>query len=214
VTKILVAFRELPRAAQWGVVAATIFGGYFLIVEPALEARNRHDAAADAIENSLRRTEQLFSDKSDDGLLLINGVRAFGVPQLPNARDTRPEAIQRIVDEILEDHGVDTRTKTERTSTLTGDRARAIAGDGRIERYIVEVSFEADQATVARIVADLEQSPVVSAVSRVKVDRTAVGSRYAESSSASPDRVRATINAESWMVVRTRPGSSSSGESS
>lgn len=211
--RLIAAFRQLPRAAQWGVLAAAIFGGYFLVVEPILEQTNRYDAAADAIENNLRRTGALFGEESDDGRLLVTGVRTYGSPLRPTSPEARAEAIQRIVDEILEDHGVDTLTKTERTSTLTGDKARAVAGGGRLERSIVEVSFEADQATVARIVADLEQSPVVTAVSRVKVDRTAVGSRSSDSGGR-PGRVRATINAESWVVVRTRAGSASSGESS
>jgi hypothetical protein len=212
--QLIQKFRALPRAAQWGTLAAIVFGGYFLIIEPVLDITNRHDAAADAIETNLRRTGELASEDSDDGRVLVSALRNFGSPHLPNAPETRPESIQRVVDEILEDHGVETRTKNERNSPLTGDRARAVAADGRIERYIVVVSFEADQATVAKIIADLEQSPVVSAVSSVKIDRTAVGSRYAEDAAAATGKVRATINAESWVLIRTRGDSDSSGDAS
>jgi hypothetical protein len=212
--QLLQMFRSLPRAAQWGILAAVVFGGYFLVVEPILDITNRHDAAADAIEINLRRTGELSGEDSDDGRLLVSALKNFGRPHLPNARETRPEAIQRVVDEILEDHGVETRTKNERNTTLTGDRARAIAGEDRLERFIVEVSFEADQATVAKIIADLEQSPVVSAVSRVKIDRTVVSSRNTDGAEAASGRVRATINAESWVLVHARPGSDSNGDAS
>lgn len=214
-SRLVEMFRSLPRAGRWGVIAIAAFAGYFLIVEPVLELTNTHDAAADAIENSLRRTAELASDDSDDGRMFSSGINAYGHPQLPNDPKTRPEAIQRVVDEVLETHGIETRTKTERNSTLTGDKARALVGSDKLERYIVEVSFEADQNTVAQIIADLEQSPVVSAVSRVKIDRTAIGSRYFDDADkAVPGRVRATISAESWVQVRATPGAASTGEPS
>ncbi len=214
-SSVLDKFRSLPRAARWGVLAILVFSAYFLVVEPILELTSAHDSAADTIERSLGRTADLASEDSDDGRTLSSGIKAFGRPQLPSDPKTRPEAIQRVVDEVLEAHGVETRTKTERTSTLTGDKARALVGADKLERYIVEVSFEADQGTVAQVIADLEQSPVVSAVSRVKIDRSAVGSRYIDDPEKSgAGRVRATISAESWVQASPAADAASTGESS
>lgn len=220
--RLLTAFAALPRSARWVVLAGAFMGVYFLVIEPLLDRANNHDAAADAIENNLRRASQLSDEDSDDGRLLATGMKTYGRPQLPSDAAAKPESVQRIVDQILEDHGVDSRTKTERNSTMTGDRARALAADGKIERYIVEVSFEATQETVAAIIADLEQAPGISAVSRVKIDRTAIGGRFGEDFGApgaggesAAGRVRATISAEAWVLLRARPGdSSSSGEPS
>lgn len=197
-------FRNLPRAARWGVLAGLVIVGYFLVVEPVLDRTNHYAARADATENSLRRAANLLSGDSDDGQAVRVGTANFGSPQSPTGGAIRPEAIQRAVDEVLEDHGITNRTKTERRSDLTGDKARALAPDGKIVRLIVEVSFEADQAVVARIIADLERSPVVSAVSRIKIDRTAVGGRFVEDSGeGSSGKVRATISAESWVYSRS-----------
>lgn len=213
--RLVDTFRSLPRAARWGVLATLAFGLYFLAVEPLLKITNDYDADADSIESRLSRTADLASDTSDDGRMFATGVKAFGRPQLPDDPKTRPEAIQQVVDEVLEAHGVETRTKTERHSTLTGDRARALVGADKLERYIVEISFEADQGTVAQVIADLEKSPVVSAVSRVKIDRSAVGTRYMDDAEKSgAGRVRATISAESWVRVRPTPGDTSTGETS
>lgn len=202
---------RLPRAARWAVLAAVVFGAYFLVVEPLLDLTNRHAAAADAIESNLRRAGELSSDDSDTGRIIATGIRAFGRPKLPTDPSARPEVIHRVVDDVLELHGVENRTKTERSSTLTGERARALAEGGRIERYIVEVSFDAPQEAVAGIIADLERSPEISAVSRVKIDRTAVGGRWGEESADEHGMVRATIAAETWVFIRARPGSAGGG---
>jgi len=213
--RIVEWFKSLPRAARWGIAAAAVFGLYFLGVEPILERTNRYASSADGIESNLRRATDLAGEDSEDGRVLVAGMKAYGRPHLPGAAASRPEAIQRAVDEVLEQRGVTSRTKTERTATLTGDKARAIAGEGKIERYIVEVSFEADQTIVAQVIADLERSPVVSAVSRIKIDRTAIGSRFAEDEAKNGiGKVRATINAESWVLLRQRAESDFSGESS
>lgn len=214
----LTRFRALPRAARWAILAGIAFGAYFLVIEPLLDRTNRFDARADAIEDNLRRAGRLADQDSDEGRLVINGMQAFGRPQPPNAASARPEAVQRVVDQVLESHGVANRTKTERSSTITGDRARALAADGRLERSIIEVSFEAPQEVVAAIIADLERSPGISSISRVKIDRTAVRGLFGEdlggsgpggaATGSSAGRVRATISAEAWVLIKPRAGES------
>lgn len=198
-------FANLPRSAKWAVAALVIFGGYFFVVEPVLDRTNRLGAQADAIENNLRRASELATDDSDDGRMIANGLRAFGTPSAParSAGADRAGSVQRIVDGILADHGVENATRTERNAQLTGDRARALAPDGKIQREMVEVSFEADQKVVAAVIADLERSSGISAVSRVKLDRTSVGNRFAEDSGTSPGTVRASLTAEAWVFTRT-----------
>lgn len=219
--RLVESFRSLPRSARWLITAAAGFVVYFLVIEPLLDRTNAYDAQADAVESNLRRAASLSDENSEDGRIVANGMRTFGLPHLPDAAAARPEAIQRVVDRILEDHAVTSRTKTERNATLTGDRARELAGDARIERYVIEVSFEASQEAVAAIVADLERAPGVSAVSRVKIDRTAVRGTFVDDfglanspvggSGADGNgggRVRATISAEAWVLIRPKAGSS------
>lgn len=203
----------LPRAARWAALAAVVFGGYFLVVEPVLEQTNRLSAQADVIERNLRRASELGSDDSDEGRVIANGLRAFGTPRAPVVADgvDRGGSVQRIVDGILASHGVNNASRTERSAQLTGDRARELAPDGKIQREMVEVSFEADQRVVAAVIADLERSSGISAVSRVKLDRTSVGNRFAEQSGASPGTVRASLTAEAWVFVRSGGSAASTG---
>lgn len=211
-TNAVARFSSLPRSAKWAIAALVIFGGYFLLVEPVMDRTNRLATRADAIEDSLRRANDLGTDASDEGRLIANGLRAYGTPKAPDTRGgDRGGAVQRIVDGILAQHGVDNATRTERTAMLTGDRARAVAGEGRIEREMVEVSFEADQSVAAAVIADLERSSGISAVSRVKIDRTSLGYRASDPDDVAPGVVRASLTAEAWVYVRSRGGMDSDG---
>lgn len=197
---IIAAIRSLPRAAQWGLLAAVVFGLYFLVIEPVMTKTERLAARADRLESDLRRASDFASPDSSDGQFLIRAVKAFGTPRLPSDPDARPDSIQRVIDKILDDHDIADRTKIERSATLTGDLVGELAGAARIERYIVEVSFEADQHTVASVIADLEREPAVSAISRIKIDRATA---YSARDESAPRLVRATIAAEAWVRVRS-----------
>lgn len=212
--KLLHWFQNLPRAAKWGVAAIAALGAYFLVIEPVLDRTNIHQSHADRLESELTRVAELESPDSADGAFLRKGRRVYGAPQLPTDAGSRPDAIHRIVDGVLEDHGIADRTKTERSVELSAERSAAIlGGDGRVTRYIVEVSFEAPQETVVQIIADLEQSSVVTAISRVRIDRaTGYSSAFARdlsrSDSSASRLVKATIAAEAWVRSASRGGSS------
>ncbi|GEM_PF-855629 len=212
-SKLTDAIGSIPRAAKWGIAAACAFGLYFLVIERVIDRTNFYALRADKLDSNLQRVTDLESPDSVDGALLLVGRRTYGVPQLPTDSAARPEAIHRVVDEVLEEHGIDDRTKTEKSLTLTADRLSELTlGEGRVERYIVEVSFEATQETVARVIADLEQSPVITVISRVKIDRVTAyaGTREPTTANSGPKLVRAAIAAETW--VRVRGGSGNGGE--
>ncbi|MFN7021030.1 MAG: hypothetical protein ACK4WH_06845, partial [Phycisphaerales bacterium] len=171
--KLLDWFAALPRAAKWLIATCLLLAGYFLVIEPVLDRANELSAKADVLEANLTRAYEIGSEDSDDGKVVLNATRAFGRPRFPTDPAMRPESIQRVVDEILDANDVEDANKRESSATLSDDRLSALANSpGRFERYIVEVSFDATQETVAQVIADLERSPTVAAISRVRIDRT------------------------------------------
>lgn len=213
-SRIFASFASLPRAAKWGLSAACIVAVYFLVLEPVLDRTNEFASRADVLERNLTRMSRVSSPDSEDGALLESTTRAFGKPHLPTDSAAKAGAIQRVVDDVLSQHKVTDNTMTEKSGSLTGDYTTTLAGGipGRIERYIVEFSFEATQETVVAVLADLEQSPAVSAVSRVKIDRAGVYSRdNSGEDPTTPQLVRATISAESWVFLPAKAGETSGG---
>ncbi|MCC6321655.1 MAG: hypothetical protein IT438_09515 [Phycisphaerales bacterium] len=205
-SQLLASFSALPRSAKWIVASVVVLVAYFLIIEPVLDRTNRFAGEADALERSLTRAYEIGSDSSDDGKAVLSATQVFGRPRLPTDSSLRPESIQRVVDEILDTHNVEDANKRESSATLQDDTLSALKpSEGRFERYIVEVSFDATQETVAHVLADLERSPSVSAISRVRIDRSGFASstgRAPDSAETSgPRLVRATIAAESWVFI-------------
>lgn len=200
----LAKFNALPRAVKWMAIAAVIIVAYFGVFEPVLTFADRWNSRASRLESALARDKELASLEGD-GYKIQTLQAAFGEPIRPGQKDVTPEGLLRVVNAILDQHAVGGRTVSESTSTLSGDAAAAL-GVGEIKRFILQVSFEADAATVAAVLADLEKAPEVAAVSRVRIDKSSVRFGSVEDEGL----VRATLSPEAWVISRGNSGRSGS----
>ena len=111
-----------------------------------------------------------------------------------------------VVNGILENHNITDSTINERPkvqmSGLTPDQASAL-GIASVDRLILEVTFEASPESVIAILAELERSPEIASVSRVKIDRSI--SRLADDEHL----VRATLTPEAWIAASSSGGPTS-----
>lgn len=192
-TGLVEKWNALPRAARWLAYLVVFVGLFFGAVQPLWNLVDRIGARAASLENALRRSKELSTADSSEGAVIASAQGSFGKPLMPGSSRLTPGAFGRVVDGILEGHLVQDRTVMERTVPMAqadADRLRA----GKINRLILDVTFEAKQETVIAILADLERASEVAAVSRVRIDRTGMRDEEAQ-------LVRATISPEAWIAV-------------
>ena len=85
----------------------------------------------------------------------------------------------------------------EAGAPLRDANADTLAGPGnRVDRFILDLTFEATPETAAAVIADLESAEEVAAVGRVQMRRVEAG--RGERSSG---RIRVTLSPEAWILV-------------
>lgn len=186
------------------VICTLIAVVYIGVFEPTLAFADRWNRRATELESAMARDKEL-AGLDGDGYRIQAAQSAFGEPVRPGQKDITPEGLLRVVNAVLDQHGVGGRTVSESSSALTGDAAVAL-GAGEIRRFILQVSFEADSATVAAVLADLEKAPEVAAVSRVRIDKASVRFGSVDDESGNGGLVRATLSPEAWIVSRSTSG--------
>ncbi len=207
--RLLELLNQLPRAAKWLVVFAAFIVAYFAVIEPTLNATNVARNRADRLEAALRRERALLATNSETGRMLSTGIRTYGLPRHPTDANVRPETLQRTASSILLDHGVENATYNERPSTIRTEEATAVVGsNNRLERFVVDVTFETSPTEAMAILADLEQARDITAVSRVKIDK-ALNNRGRADDSSGLRIVRVTITVESWIALRVSASTAS-----
>jgi hypothetical protein len=205
-SSLLQKFNALPRAAQWLAYLAVFIVAFFAIIKPVMNYSDTVSAKASQIEDALSKQNDFASATGGNGGILTALQSVYGTPLRPGG-GLKPEAFTRVVDGILENHGITDRTVTERKVRMSGmdhDQASAL-GVAELDRLILEVTFEAQPDVVVAILAELERAPEVASVSRIKMDRSI--SRISDDDHL----VRATLTPEAWIAAA---GASSSGSSS
>jgi len=193
-------FRAIPRAARWAIAAGAAFAAYFLIVEPVLDSRTALTVRGDDKAKQLAAARSGSADAESAETDLRTGIARFGVPELPGPPIERSEALTRRIASVLQSHGIRDHTSTVKESPLSSTSLAGVFGaEYRVDRLITELQFDASPETFMGILADLERSPEVAAVSRVALRKSAPAAGSRSSSSRS---LKATIAVEAWELVR------------
>lgn len=191
-------YRNLARPMRWLVWLAIVVAVYFLAVEPAINAYTEFVNRGDAKLADLQRYEGARDVIRRSGEVALLGVRQFGGVESPGDPLSRPLAFDKVVSDILKKHGITGETITTRTSPLTGSGAlvkKATAAGERIDRLTKVLEFSADPDLVVAVLADLEQSPLVTTISNVQV-------RQLESRGQPLKSVSASITIETWLRAK------------
>ncbi|MBX3385067.1 MAG: hypothetical protein KF768_00690 [Phycisphaeraceae bacterium] len=188
---ITVMFADMPRAVKWLVSFSLVMGGYFVLLEPVLDYTQAARSRAQALESRIARLASLGNEDTEEGRVAAQVLQSFGRAELPRTSGEAVYLLTRRINQVLDEAGVEDRTQIEKRSTF-----RPRGSDLRYERVIIEVSFDARPETHTRVLAALESSPEVTAVSRVRLDRsTRAGA------AANQRLIRGTIAAEAWAQV-------------
>lgn len=193
---LLQRFESMSRATRWAIGGGLVIAAYFLVVEPVVDATSRRLSSSEskaAVIASHAKTAQAMQIASE---IRAQGVRKFGLVDLPGDPEKRPLEFNQQVDEILKRHGVRESTSTSRTSPLgAGPLAAKITGEFRVDRMMRDIQFAADPDAAAAILADLERNPIVSTISRLQV-------RQADGRDRNAKMVRVTMTVETWLQAR------------
>lgn len=196
---IIARFRSLPRAARWAALALALFAGFFLGVEPSLDAAAQVSDRADRREAMLRWLDRESSRADGEISRIRTGVERFGRVDPPGDPRQRSEQLSEALTRILDAHGVREQTTTSRTIAVsTGPLMAHIPPEQVLQRLVVDVQFDASPEAVARIVADLEQEACVVAVSRITMRRSEDLDRVRRTPGG---LVRAGITVEAWILA-------------
>lgn len=189
---------------KWAVLALAGIGAYFVIERWWLDVLSDLDRQATAREAELASLRSRANVSSGAGAEVAAGVARYGVVREPVDAQTGANSISKRLGQVLGERGVKQYTATTRAPALLPSGPLSPAGAiDRVERLVTDVQFEASPETFTAVLADLEQSPEVSSVSRVQVQR---------GGSAGPNAnariVRVNLSVETW-VKSTRSGASS-----
>jgi hypothetical protein len=189
------SFAKVPRSARWAIAGCAIILGYFLIVEPLMDHWTVIAAKADQRSVALAAFESERGSRKDARATVALSISRHGEVAWPGDPGSRMDAFNRRVSEVFTRHNVrDQRTLSRSASLPKGPLLDALGSGSAVTRQTYEISFDATPEQIAGIVADLERSPEIAAVSRVLMRRSEDLDRQRQ--------VRATIAVEAWLLAR------------
>lgn len=181
-------YRELERAWRWVILAVLFLLAFLIWSEVIAPIGDGWAERADRIEADLSRTSGVVTMD----ISTKNAVMVYGLLELPNQKEAGSLTLTEVVHGILASHGITNDTFGQSQSTNIKDSAMpgiARAGE-RLERIKGELDFESTPQTAIKIVAELERSTDIEAISNLKMDKIGNGS------------VRTRLTLEAWVRSR------------
>lgn len=192
--RVISWFGALPRAAKWGVIAGALFGGFLVLDEAIWPIADRMNERSDRWVAMLDRAAERA-----DGLppeIAANAI-AYGPNEVPEDEARGMRKLAATVDGVLRKKGVskysqDLRRGQQLGTDVLGDIAGPLGGT--MGRTIADISFEAAPDDVTAIIADLDGSADIDAITDLKLT-------YAPATK----RVAVQMSVEKWGVLKRTP---------
>lgn len=191
---LLARFKALPRAARWLVI---FVGGlvlpYFIIAEPALERASELSSRADLLQASLTRVAKRTGEADRAGQSLALGHARFGEVPFPGEAK-QVEALNARIQSIIDERRISSWSTRARPPAALGREALAgVVPEGmQVQRVQVQLDFEASPEAAVGVIADLERSGEVYAITRASLRRLEKDGRKL---------VAATLTVETWFLT-------------
>lgn len=181
-------FKELERVWQWVIIAVTFLVLFLIWSEGIAPIGDAWAAKSDQIELDLQRT----SEGGEVDRATSSAAMIYGPLELPNMKAAGSLELTEIVQGILADNGItnDTFYQSQSTNIKTGTLPGLARPGEKLERIKGELDFESKPDVAMSIIAQLEQSPVIEAVSYVSIRKEGGG------------KVRTKLTIEAWVRAR------------
>ena len=183
-------FRQLPRAVQWAGLAA-IGIGFFLLYDQHVRpiTTTWHDHADEMLKEvgeaarSENRSRQLRA--------MQEPILGLGAVETPGNEARGSNALNDAVNEVLKRHSVSRDSFNLRGATRLprNTLSQIIQPNQLVQRITGDFRFDAAPDEAVAIIAELESSPVIEAISSVRITRVS-GTR----------KVTVDLTVEAWIV--------------
>jgi len=197
-------FRRLPRALQWAVYAAVGMGGFVVVNDHIWKQAAEWRRQADSIQAQLQDVHDGRSI-ADKLLKMQDTIVAHGRVSIPDSDDAEAgsDAFNATVTAVLKAHAVRKDSFDRRDlSKLKLDHASFVPA-GQEAHYISgDLRFEASPDEAAAVIAELESSPNIEAVTSVRMTRLG-GAR----------RVKVQVTLEAWVLTASKSSKRKAGGS-
>lgn len=180
----------LPTRWKWisaAVAAAVVFIAYTDLVQPIAD---RWNAESDRIDAILDRAE---GNKAQLPPSLEAAVEALGPIQVPRTEAEGSLALAQTITKAIGNQPVANFSFDARAGSRLPPAAlrEIVSGTGqRVERVVGEVGFTASPEQAAAIIAELESSPEIESISRLRMAR-----------SKSDRKVDVKMTVEAWILT-------------
>ena len=197
-------FRRLPRALQWAVYAAVGMGGFVVVNDHVWKQAAEWRRQADSIQADLQDVHDGRSI-ADKLLKMQDTIVAHGPVSIPDSDDAEAgsDAFNATVTAVLKAHSVRNDSFDRRDlSKLKLDHASFVPA-GQEAHYISgDLRFEASPDEAVAVIAELESSPDIEAVTSVRMTRP-----------GSARRVKVQVTLEAWVLTASKSSKRKAGGS-
>jgi len=195
-TELRTKWSGLPRSVRWLSAFLLFLGLYFLVVEPGVDRFRKFTTLGDVHEATLTKYAAAKDEVRRASETVKLGVAHFGAVEFPGDYNQRSRELNTAIDDILQRNGVQGHTGTTRTVAMgQGVLSKKVQEDSKVERLTRTIDFTAYPGAVAGVLADLEQTPVVSTISAVQL-------RQAETRDGPGRQMNVTITIETWVLAK------------
>ena len=188
------SFRQLPRAAQWGLAALVGVILFLVWNDFILGVTGNWNRAADdmmaKVEHAAGGDRRLQSLR-----VLRPAVLGLGVVDKPGREAAAENALNDVINDVLKRHTVSGDSFSYRgpSKMRRGTLSDVIAPGERVERISGELRFESTPQQAIEIVAELESSRWIDAISMLRLTRL-----------AGPRKIRVDLTVEALIVSTER----------
>lgn len=191
---IWVRYRGLPKTVRWSIGAAVVAVLFLLWNDHVVRLTDEWDVRAERmlanVENAAGDTRRLQSLG-----VLRPVVLGLGPLEEPGNEATAEKQLNRVINEVLKDQAVSQDSYSYRgpSKLRRGTLSRIIAPGEQVERITGDLRFDATPEIAAKIVAELEASPNIDAISNLRMTRQ-----------PGPRKVTVDLTVETWIITAER----------
>ena len=187
-------YRQLPRAGRWAVGAAVLIVLGLLWRDYVLAQTVRWNEAGDKLVADV--AEATGVDVRIKGVdALQDSIRALGELERPQEESEAEAAITAAINDVLKRHIVSDDSFNYRGpgKLARGTLSNVLRPGQEAQRVTVDLRFDATPEAAIDIIAELEASPRIEAVSSVHLTKQTSGRK-----------VKVDLTVESWIVSASR----------
>ncbi len=194
VESIWAAYRRAPKTVQWSIGAAVVAVLFLVWNDFVVRLTDEWDLRA---QRMLTNVDRVASDTQRLQSLgrLRPVVLGLGPLDEPGSESDAEKRLNMAINEVLKEHTVlkDSFNYRGPSKLRRGTLSRVIAPGQQVEHITGDLRFDATPETAAKVIAQLEASADIDAISSLRMTRQ-----------AGPRRVTVVLTVEAWIVTAER----------